>query len=96
MFVDVTADWCITCKINKALVIDGQEVAGRLLDVVPLRADWTKPDPEIAQFLNEHGRYGIPFNIVFGPGATDGIALSEILSQSSVSAAFNDAAARSK
>lgn len=97
VFVDVTADWCITCKINKALVIDGQEVAGRLSsDVVPLRADWTKPDPEIAQFLNEHGRYGIPFNIVFGPGATDGIALSEILSQSSVSAAFNDAAARSK
>ncbi|MFZ5679571.1 suppressor for copper-sensitivity B [Bradyrhizobium sp. USDA 4369] len=97
VFVDVTADWCITCKINKALVIDGQEVAGRLSsDVVPLRADWTKPDPEIARFLNKYGRYGIPFNIVFGPAAPDGIVLSEFLSTSSVSAAFNDAAARSK
>jgi suppressor for copper-sensitivity B len=97
VFVDVTADWCITCKINKALVIDGQEVAGRLSsDVVPLRADWTKPDPEIARFLSKYGRYGIPFNIVFGPAAPDGIALSEILSTSSVSAAFNSAATRSK
>jgi suppressor for copper-sensitivity B len=94
VFVDVTADWCITCKINKALVIDGQEVAGRLSsDVVPMRADWTKPDPEIARFLHEYGRFGIPFNIVFGPGAPDGIALSEILTPSSVSAAFNNAAA---
>ena len=97
VFVDVTADWCIACKINKALVINRQQVAGRLLsDVVPLRADWTRPDPEIARFLQQHGRYGIPFNIVFGPAAPRGIALSEILSTSSVTAAFNDAAARTK
>ncbi len=97
VFVDVTADWCIACKINKALVIDRQEVAGRLSsDVVPMRADWTRPDTEIAQFMREHGRFGIPFNIVFGPRAPDGIALSEILSTSSVSAAFNEAAAVSK
>ncbi|HAP45734.1 MAG TPA: hypothetical protein DCR30_00040 [Afipia sp.] len=94
VFVDVTADWCITCKINKALVINGQEVAGRLTsDVVPMRADWTRPDTEIAWFMREHGRFGIPFNIVFGPRAPDGIALSEILSTSSVSAALNEAAA---
>ena len=40
---------------------------------------------------HEYGRFGIPFNIVFGPGAPDGIALSEILTQSSVSAAFDNA-----
>jgi suppressor for copper-sensitivity B len=96
VFVDVTADWCITCKINKALVIDRQEVAARLsADVVPMRADWTRPDDEIAGFMREHGRFGIPFNIVFGPAAPDGIALPEILSTSTVSAAFNEAAAAS-
>ncbi|CAN5443555.1 protein-disulfide reductase DsbD family protein [soil metagenome] len=96
VFVDVTADWCITCKINKALVIDRQEVAGRLSsDVVPLQANWTRPNAEIAQFMREHGRFGIPFNIVFGPRAPGGIALSEILSTSSVTAAFNEAAASS-
>jgi suppressor for copper-sensitivity B len=85
VFVDVTADWCITCKINKANKL---EVAERLSsDVVPMRADWTKPDTEISQFLGQHGRFGIPFNIVFGPAAPNGIALSEILSTSSVSAA---------
>lgn len=94
VFVDVTADWCITCKINKALVINKPEVANRLAsDVVPMRADWTKPDDEIATFLREHGRFGIPFNIVFGPATPGGIALSEILSTSSVSAALDDAAA---
>lgn len=96
VFVDVTADWCITCKINKALVIDRQEVAGRLAaDVVPMRADWTRPDDEIAGFMREHGRFGIPFNIVYGPAARDGVALPEILSSSTVSAAFNAAAAAS-
>ena len=96
VFVDVTADWCVTCKINKALVIDRQEVASRLAsDVVPMRADWTRPDDEIAGFMREHGRFGIPFNMVFGPAAPDGIALSEILSTSTVSAAFNEAAAAS-
>ena len=96
VFVDVTADWCITCKINKALVLNKPEVANRLSsDVVPMRADWTKPDTEISGFLRQHGRFGIPFNIVFGPRAPNGIALSEILSTSSVSAAFNDATAAS-
>ena len=96
VFVDVTADWCITCKINKALVIDRQEVAGRLsADVVPMRADWTRPDDEIAGFMREHGRFGIPFNIVFGPAARDGIALPELLSTSTVSAAFSKAASAS-
>jgi suppressor for copper-sensitivity B len=96
VFVDVTADWCITCKINKAFVLNKPEVTDRLSsDVVPMRADWTKPDTEILQFLSQHGRFGIPFNIVFGPAAPNGIALSEILSTSSVSAAFNDAAATS-
>ena len=96
VFVDVTADWCIACKINKALVIDSKEITGRLSsEVIPMRADWTKPDAEIAQFMREHGRFGIPFNIVFGPRAPGGIPLSEILSTSSLSAAFNDAAAAS-
>ncbi|MFH1343889.1 MAG: protein-disulfide reductase DsbD domain-containing protein [Pseudomonadota bacterium] len=96
VFVDVTADWCITCKINKALVIDRQEVAGRLAaDVVPMRADWTRPNDEIAGFMREHGRFGIPFNIVFGPAAHDGIVLPELLSTSTVSAAFGKAAAAS-
>lgn len=81
VFVDVTAEWCITCQANKSLVIDRKEVADALAvrDVVPMRADWTRPDPRISDYLARNGRYGIPFNAVYGPGAPSGIVLPEIL-----------------
>jgi suppressor for copper-sensitivity B len=93
-FVDVTADWCITCQANKKLVIDQQPVAGRLKDggIVAMQADWTNPDPKIADFLGRHGRYGIPFNIVYGPGAPAGIVLPELLTTEAVNAALDQAA----
>src|SRR5688572_32840472 len=92
VFVDVTADWCITCQANKKLVIDQQPVAGRLEDIVAMQADWTNPDPKIADFLGRHGRYGIPFNIVYGPGAPAGIVLPELLTTEAVTAALDQAA----
>lgn len=81
VFVDVTADWCITCAVNKTLVLDRAPVRDRLAEpgLTAMQADWTSPDPVIADYLQRHGRYGIPFNIVYGPGAPDGIALPELL-----------------
>ena len=49
-----------------------------------MQADWTNPDPKIADFLGRHGRYGIPFNIVYGPGAPAGIVLPELLTTEAV------------
>ncbi|HKP26327.1 MAG TPA: thioredoxin family protein, partial [Dongiaceae bacterium] len=94
VFVDVTADWCITCQANKKLVIDQQPVAGRLENsgVVAMQADWTNPDPKIADFLGRHGRYGIPFNVVYGPGAPAGIVLPELLTAEAVTAALDQVA----
>lgn len=94
VLVDVTADWCLTCKVNKALVLERGEVARRLAagEVVAMRADWTKPDDDIAAYLASFGRYGIPFNAVYGPGAPDGIALPELLTEDAVLDAFERAA----
>ena len=94
VFVDVTADWCITCQANKKLTIDQQPVAGRLKSggIVAMKADWTNPDPKIADFLGRHGRYGIPFNIVYGPGAPAGIVLPELLTTEAVTNALDQAA----
>lgn len=94
VFVDVTADWCITCQVNKAAVVTRGEVAARLADgrVVPMRADWTRPNDEIARYLASFGRYGIPFNVVYGPAAPEGIALPELLTRDAVLAAFEQAA----
>lgn len=94
VFVDVTADWCITCQANKKLVLDQAPVAPRLKQdgVVAMKADWTNPDPTIADFLGRHGRYGIPFNIVYGPGAPAGIVLPELLTTETVMTALDQAA----
>jgi suppressor for copper-sensitivity B len=89
IFVDVTAAWCATCKVNKALVLDDRNIAERLAsDVIPVRADWTSPDPRIAEYLKTFGRYGLPFNVVFGPNAPNGIVLPELLTRSAVLSAF--------
>lgn len=89
VFVDVTADWCITCQVNKKIVLDAEPVAGWLSsdNVVAMRADWTRPNQEIANYLASFGRFGIPFNAVYGPDAPEGIALPELLTRDIVEAA---------
>lgn len=93
VFVDVTADWCITCQANKKLVLDRAPVLTRLVqnDTVAMKADWTRPSDQIATYLASFGRYGIPFSVVYGTRAPDGIPLPEILTSDAVIAAFNRA-----
>ena len=93
VFVDVTADWCITCKVNKTLVLDRPPISEMLATPVVVRmlADWTRPSDEIAGYLASFGRYGIPFNVVYGPGAPSGIPLPELLTPELVAEALNKA-----
>lgn len=94
VFVDVTADWCITCQVNKKLVLDDPGIAARLGEsgIVAMQADWTRPDEAIARYLASFGRYGIPFNAVYGPGAPQGVVLPELLTKDAVLAALDRAA----
>ncbi|TDP40596.1 suppressor for copper-sensitivity B [Idiomarina aquatica] len=93
VFVDVTADWCLTCKANKRAVIEQNPVATRLAeaDMTLLQADWTTPSDNITDYLRQHNRYGVPFNIVYGPAAPEGIALPVILTDSAVLDAIEQA-----
>ena len=97
VFVDVTAAWCITCQANKSLVIEQAPVAPHIQQLVEsgklvlLRADWTRPSEDIAAFLAAYQRYGIPFNIIYGPYARNGIQLGELLTDASVMTALNKA-----
>ena len=93
VFVDVSADWCLTCKLNKAAVIDRGPVAAWLgrPQVVAMRADWTRPDPAIGAYLQSFGRYGIPFDAVYGPGRPDGVALPVLLTTKAVVTALRAA-----
>ncbi|MHA1152103.1 MAG: thioredoxin family protein, partial [Alphaproteobacteria bacterium] len=95
VFVDVTADWCLTCQVNKKLVLERGAVQARLGsgDVVAMRGDWTLPSEEISRYLEGFGRYGIPFDAVYGPGLPDGLALPELLTTNAVIEALARAAA---
>ena len=96
MLVDVTAAWCLTCKVNELHVLGRAPIAARLHapGVVAMRADWTRPDPEITAYLQSFGRFGVPMDVVYGPGAPDGIALPELLTQDAVADALRRAAGR--
>jgi len=93
VLVDVTADWCINCQVNKALVLDRGWVAEALAagKIVGLKADWTRPDPAIARYLASFGRYGIPFNAVYGPRAQQGLPLPTVLTEEAVREAVSQA-----
>ena len=102
VLVDVTADWCVTCKANKALVLERDPVADALAtfvaegSLVLLRADWTRPDADIAAFLLSHGRYGIPFNMLLTPDGRNDTILGEILTPSAVTRALENVAQTAK
>jgi DsbC/DsbD-like thiol-disulfide interchange protein/cytochrome c biogenesis protein CcdA len=70
VFVYFTADWCLTCKVNEAAVLDREEVARAFRDkgAAVLVGDWTRGDPEIGRFLEKQGRSGIPLYLWYPPG----------------------------
>ncbi|WP_305462279.1 protein-disulfide reductase DsbD family protein [Photobacterium leiognathi] len=93
VFVDVTADWCITCKANKVGVLLQEPVYSALSadNIELMRGDWTKPSDYVTGFLQSHGRFGVPFNIVYGPNAPEGIPLPVILTNDEVLNAIQQA-----
>ena len=85
VFVDVTADWCFTCKVNETLFIETAEVAGAFEahGVVAMRADWTRRDDSISSYLADFGRYGIPFYVLYRPGRPPHV-FSELISKAAI------------
>jgi len=67
VFVDVTADWCITCLANETAVLLTEDMMQAFADhgVVYMVADWTKQDANIAALLLQHGRNGIPLYLMY-------------------------------
>lgn len=93
VFVDVTADWCFTCKVNERLVLETPEIADAFerYSVVAMKADWTNRSDTITDFLADHGRYGIPFYLLYRPGQEPHI-FGELLNQQDVLEVLESAA----
>jgi thiol:disulfide interchange protein DsbD len=82
VFVDFTAAWCVSCQVNKRLVLDTDDArqAFERADVALMRADWTRRDAVITQALARLGRNGVPVYVLLRPGR-EPLLLPEILSQ---------------
>ena len=67
VFVDFTADWCITCKANEAIALDRDEFREVVaeLNYAKVKGDWTNEDPQITAVLTEYKRSGVPLYLVF-------------------------------
>lgn len=68
IFVDMTADWCITCKVNERVALNIPETLTLFMEknVRAVKGDWTKQNPEITKFLESHGRKGVPLYVFYG------------------------------
>jgi thiol:disulfide interchange protein DsbD len=85
VFVDFTAAWCVTCQVNKRLVLNDREVKKAFAErgVQLVRADWTRRDPAITQALAALGRQGVPVYVLYRPGK-EPLLLPEVLQRQTV------------
>ncbi len=94
VFVNMTAAWCITCKVNEqvALRTEGVEDAFEDTEVVYLLGDWTNRDPAITRYLQSYGRSGVPLYVLYPVGGGAGKILPQILTEQTLVDAFYQAA----
>ena len=83
VFVNFTAAWCVTCKLNETVALNTPAVRAALSShsVVYLKGDWTKRDAAIAQELAAHQRAGVPLYLVYRPGEASPQTLPQILTE---------------
>jgi len=89
VFVNMTADWCVTCKANERAVMSRPAFQDllRRTNAVYMRGDYTNVDPQITAFLDEHKAVGVPLYVVYGPGAPPTV-LPTVLTQALVEEAL--------
>jgi thiol:disulfide interchange protein DsbD len=82
VLVNLTADWCVTCKVNETVVFERESVKRALRDqnVVALMGDWTNGDPKITAYMMKHGRNSVPVYLLYKEGIRDPKILPQILS----------------
>ncbi|QRP63592.1 protein-disulfide reductase DsbD [Rhodanobacter sp. FDAARGOS 1247] len=94
VFVDMTADWCVTCKANEHTVLDTDAFRAllRRTGAVYMKGDWTDVNPTISAFLQQYNSPGVPLYVVFPKNGGPGKQLSTVLTRSMVEQALTEAA----
>lgn len=83
VLVNITSEWCITCKVNEKMVFSDESILRELKkrDIVMITGDYTSNSKVITDFIKSKNRAGIPLSVVYGPGAPNGIVLPVILTK---------------
>lgn len=93
VFVNMTADWCITCLANEQTTLSTDRVRQAMQDnnIIYMKGDWTNEDPEITAVLERFNRPSVPLYVLF-PGDTskDPVILPQILTPGLVAEAFSN------
>ena len=87
VFVDFTAEWCVTCKAYEKTVIETDEIKAAFAKncVETVKADYTNEDEEITKWLKKYNRPGVPMYLIIPAGKPDGvITLPDLLTKSSI------------
>ncbi len=81
VFVNMTADWCLTCKVNERVALDTAEVkqAFEENEVIYIKGDWTTYNDDITKYLDQFERSGVPLYVVYRPGAGEPEVLPQVL-----------------
>ena len=81
VFVDFTADWCVTCQANKKVALNTDRVqrAFRQHKVELVQANWTRQEERITRAMAEFGRSGVPLYLLYSPGGDAPRILPELL-----------------
>ena len=98
VFVDFTAEWCWTCKVNERTVLADAAVRDRFasMDVVMVKADWTNRNVEITNMLRAFGRSGVPLYVIFPGGRPEQpLVLPEVITAGIVLQKLDEAQALS-
>ncbi len=82
LFVNVTADWCINCKVNETLVLSRDNIQKffKKNDIQYMKIDWTQKDPKISEYLSSFNRFGVPLYVYY-PVNADPVVLPQVLTQ---------------
>ena len=81
VFINLTADWCITCLANEKTTLNTQTVksAFKQAGIHYLKGDWTSNNPEITELLNQQQRSGVPLYLFYPRGESVPLVLPQIL-----------------
>ncbi|MEM0912035.1 MAG: thioredoxin family protein [Pseudomonadota bacterium] len=92
VLVNMTADWCITCKVNEQVALNTTSVKQALSDddVHYVIGDWTRKDDEILQYLRQYERAGVPLYVVYS-GTQNHQVLPQVLTPGIVVDAIDNA-----